>query len=43
MVDGFRVPACSLGKESRGRVETVLEGFLAVGRGVSSMPVLMAV
>lgn len=41
--DGFRVLACSLGKESTGFVGTVLEGFLAVGRGLSSRPVLMAV
>jgi hypothetical protein len=41
--DGFRVPACSLGKEYRGRVETALEGFLAMGCGLSSRPVLLAV
>ena len=42
MVDGFRVPACSLWKESRARVGTGLEGFLEVGRGVSSMPGFVA-
>jgi hypothetical protein len=41
--DGFRVLACSLGKESTGFVGTVLERFLVAGRGVSSVPVLMAV